>query len=198
MRRTAILVLRIVGAVALASTFTLHAFGQRGERVHDRDSNERDLEQRIFNLGKLGKRSGGNRRRDPNLTPKQLQEDFTCIQVLNNSLVEAMSRGGETDDQLVARSVSEIRMRAERLRDNLALPKPEKSTKQSWSGPVGLKASIAMLDELIIGFAHNPAFREARADDAELSVRARRDLEAIIELSGQIKKRFEQPLNSGN
>jgi len=191
MRRRASLALRIAGVVALAPTFTLCTFGQRGERVRDRDSNERDLEQRIFNLGMLGKRSGGAMRRDPNLTPEQLREDFTRIQVLNNSLVEAMSLGGETDARLVARSVSEIRMRAERLRDNLDLPKPEKSKKLPGPDPVGLKASVAMLDELITGFAHNPAFREARADDAELSARARRDLEAIIELSRQIKKKIE-------
>jgi hypothetical protein len=191
MRRTAILVLRITGAVALASTFLLHGFGQRGDRVRDRDSNERDLEQRIFNLGMLGKRSGGTRRRVPDLTPKQLQEDFTRIQVLNNSLVEAMSRDGETDARFVDKSISEIRMRAVRLKDNLALPKPEKSTNHPGPDPVGLKAGIAMLDELITRFAHNPAFKEARADDAELSVRARRDLEAIIELSGQIKKRIQ-------
>jgi hypothetical protein len=190
MRRTAILVLRITGAVALASTFLLNGFGQRGDRVRDRDSNERDLEQRIFNLGMLGKRSGGTRR-DPNLTPEQLREDFTRIQVLNNSLVEAMSRDGETDARFVDKSISEIRMRAVRLKDNLALPKPEKSTNHPGPDPVGLKAGIAMLDELITRFAHNPAFKEARADDAELSVRARCDLEAIIELSGQIKKRIQ-------
>jgi hypothetical protein len=45
---------------------------------------------------------------------------------------------------------------------------------------------------LIFSFVDNPFFKEASVVDTQLTTRARRDLEDIIELSGQIKKSTDQ------
>ena len=196
------LMLQAVAAAALLSTLALPARAQSGRERQQQEAervqqeNERDLEERIFNLGTLSKRAGRSKRRDPNLTPAQLQEDFTRLQVLNNDLAGAVSRGGALDLKSVTKSAAEIKERAQRLKENLALPEPKKEEKRPELEAIGdqeqLKRALAALDELINGFAHNPAFREARPDDAELSAKARRDLEGIIELSGRIKEGGEK------
>jgi hypothetical protein len=190
------LVLQTIAAAVITATAVTTAVAQ-SERERERLDNERDLEQRVFNLGTLDKRSGRNAaRRDPQLTPAQLQEDFTRLQVLNNSLAEAVSKGGALDLKFVAKSASEIKDRAARLKENLALPKPPKEEKPPQPALITdqeqLKRALRVLDALIIGFTHNPAFKEARADDAELSARARRDLVKIIELSGRLKRSSEE------
>ena len=44
------------------------------------------------------------------------------------------------------------------------------------------------MGRLIFSFVDNPFFKEASVVDTELTTKARRDLEDIIELSAQIKK----------
>ena len=54
-----------------------------------------------------------------------------------------------------------------------------------------LKPSVLKLGRLIFSFIDNPFFKEASVVDTLLTTKARRDLEEIIELSGQIKKSSE-------
>src|SRR3712207_9102517 len=56
----------------------------------------------------------------------------------------------------------------------------------------GLRRSLAELDKLIYLFVRNPVFKEANVVDAELLVRAGRDLGRIIELSGRVKEGSER------
>lgn len=134
--------------------------------------------------------------RDLRLALAQIKEDFLRIQVVNHELLRAASRGGELDLKLVAKSASEIKKRAERLKRNLALPEPEKRPKgltaEAWGEPEQLRSSLSALDALILRFVNNPVFKSVTIVDAQLSAKARRDLEEIIELSSQLKKGSEQ------
>ena len=51
---------------------------------------------------------------------------------------------------------------------------------------------VLKLGRLIFSFVDNPFFKEASVVDTQLTSKARRDLEDIIELSGQIRKTSEQ------
>ncbi len=85
---------------------------------------------------------------------------------------------------------------SKRLGENLGHPEPEKGSKPPKLEPVTdveqLKRSLATLDKLITEFAHNPMFTEANTRDAELFVKARRDLAEITVLSEHIKKNTEE------
>lgn len=126
----------------------------------------------------------------------QISEDFLRIQVVNSNLAEAVTRDGALDLKFVAKSASEIKKRAERLKYNLALPEPAERNKHEkveiGAEPEQLRAAITNLGPMIFEFAHNPAFKDVNVVDAKLAAKVRIDLDAIIELSGQVKKRSEQ------
>ena len=135
-------------------------------------------------------------RRQPRLTFAQIREDYVRIQVVNNNLAQAASQGGALNLKFIIESASEIKKRAARLKLNLALPEPEQEPKRTTvsvvAEPAQLKSSLSTLDELIIRFVRNPVFRSVNVVNAQESAKARRDLEAIIALSGQIKKSSEK------
>jgi hypothetical protein len=153
----------------------------------EREMNQRTLEDQL---------NRPTARRESRLSFAQISEDFTRIQVVNNELVLAAARDGALDLKFVARSASEVRKLAARLKENLVLPEPEKDSKrlQAEVGPEAeqLKTSLSVLGKLIAGFAHNPVFKEPKVVDAQMSAKARRDLEEIIALSEQVKKSSEK------
>jgi hypothetical protein len=135
-------------------------------------------------------------RTEPQLAVAQIKEDYVRIQVVNGDLARAASQGGALDLKLVAKSASEIRKRAERLKHNLALPEPEQAAErpaaEAGDEEARLRASVSTLGKLIAGFVRNPIFREAGVFDARSAATARRDLEEIIGLSGRLKKESER------
>ena len=145
---------------------------------------------------------GRRERKDSQHLFTQVSEDFTRIQILNNELVRAASRDDALDLLFVAKSAAEIRKRAQRLKTNMALPEPDKPPAiprlEAGAGIEQMKSSLLTLGKLIAGFAHNPVFKEAHVVDAQQSAKARADLEAIIELSGQVLKGSERLSKSGN
>lgn len=154
----------------------------------EREFNQRSLEDQL-------RRPTG--RREQKLSFAQISEDFTRIQVINNELVTAARRAEELDLKFVAKSTAEIRKLAGRLKENLVLPEPTEAPKRLQTEsepeePAQLKPALAALGKLIAGFAHNPVFKEPKVVDAQMSAKARRDLEEIIELSGQLRKTSEK------
>jgi hypothetical protein len=153
----------------------------------EREFNQRTLEDQLHRR---------TARREAKLSFAQISEDFMRIQVINNELVMAAAREAELDFKFVAKSTAEIRKLAARLKENLVLPEPEEVPKRVQAEvapePVELKPALTALGKLIAGFAHNPAFKEPKVIDAQMSAKARRDLEEIIELSGQLRKTSEK------
>ena len=203
MNSTARLLLRVAVAAALASGLA-QAVAARQERRSERAREIRDREMRAredrelqVNMGMLERASN---RRSEQPTSKQIyaqvSEDFLHLQVVNSKLMEAVLGGGALDLAFVAKSASEIKKRAERLKGHLMLPEPEKGPRRP-AVEVGaeaeqLKSSLSTLGELIYGFVRNPVFKEAKVADVQMLAKARRDLEEIIELSGQVKKSSEK------
>jgi hypothetical protein len=195
--------MRFVLQITAVFVFALAVFpavaAQPVNKDKERAENERDLELRSWNLRILSLQYNKNKhksRPNPQQALEQLQKDFSQLQILNRSLLTAALGSTQLDPKFVSKSVSEIKKRAERLDKNLALPEPEKlpdqSELQALAGAPQLKPSVLKLGRLIFSFVDNPFFKEASVVDTQLTTKARRDLEDIIELSGQIKRSSEQ------
>ena len=158
---------------------------QRDLRLLDRSMNPRD-----------DTKTPAAKRRDPKVVMAEIAEDFMRIQVLNNDLGQAMSGSASVNLEFVIKSTAELAERSKRFGENLGRPEPEKESKPPKLEPLTdveqLKHALASLDKLITEFAHNPLFTDAGTRDAELLVKARRDLAEINTLSEHIKKNAEQ------
>ena len=134
--------------------------------------------------------------RDPKVVTAEIAEDFTRIQVVNNDLVEAVSGSAPLNLEFVVKSTAELVEHTRRLGENLGHPEPEKGSSPPKLEPVTdveqLRRALATLDKLITEFVHNPLFTDASTRDAELFVKARRDLAEIFALSEHIKKNAEE------
>lgn len=162
----------------------------------DREMREADLAERQFLLRTMepDRRPAGPPA--PRLALAQIREDFVRLQVLNNGLARAVSRGDALDRKFVSKSAAEIRKLATRLRDNLVLPEPavveERPESKDKPPPAQLGPALAALDGLILKFVDGVASRGVYLLDAQSSARARHELEAIIELSARVKKASEK------
>jgi hypothetical protein len=201
-------VLQVFGASVLASTAMITTPAQSPAQTQAPTPAERqrgidpELEQRQRDLRLLDKTTNVHeatkttKRRDPKVVAAELDEDFTRIQVVNNDLAQAVSSSAPLNLEFVVKFTSELVEHTRRLEENLGYPEPEKGSKPSKLEPVTdveqLKRSLATLDKLITEFTHNPLFTEASTRNAELFVKARRDLAEIIALSEHIKKNTEE------
>ena len=192
-------VLQITAAVVFALAVFPAVSAQPVNKDKERAENERDLELRSWNLTILSLQYNRNKHRsrpNPEQALAQLQKDFSQLQVLNKHLLTVALSDTALDPRFVSKSVSEIQKRAERLNENLALHEPEKTPEPTAAANLAsspqLKPSVLKLGRLIFSFVDNPFFKEASVVDTQLTTRARRDLEDIIELSRQIKKSTDQ------
>lgn len=196
---------------ALASAFAGDASGRQNPRRgvgnsaeverlererRDREMREADLSEREFLLRNMEPDRRPAEKPAPRLALAQLRGDFVRIQVLNNDLARAVSRGGDLDPRFVSKSAAEIRKLATRLRDNLALPAPaveggRDEAKTAAAPPAQLGPALSALDGLILKFVDDVASKGVYLLDAQSSAKARQELEAIIELSAQLKKAGE-------
>jgi hypothetical protein len=203
-------------ACALVSFFAADASGrqtpQRGvgntaevERLErerrEREMRAADLSEREFLLRNMKPNPPAPERPTLRLAMAQIREDFVRLQVLNNDLAKAVSQGGTLDPKFVSKSAAEIRKLAARLRDNLALPvqgdDSEHREAKAAPPPAQLAPALSTLDGLILKFADDLASKGVHLVDAQSSAKVRRELEAIIELSGWVKKASEKLGKSG-
>lgn len=129
-------------------------------------------------------------RRETRLRVEQISEDLSFLQAVTDHLSRAASRSGELDFKAIVKSASEVRKRAGRLKDGLALPEPREGFKQREgkvpAGPRELRAALSSLSSLISDAVRNPALR-GYSLDIKRSFEARSELEQIIELSERVK-----------
>lgn len=191
--------------LVLASAIAFPALGQQDNESREaaarrerdmRAHRERDLEQRSRRLREMGKEARRPPYRlfnnpDPRLAFTQIKQDFIRLQLVNNKLRLATSKAEFLDLKFVAKSASELKKIAGRLKSNLMLPEPDEAENGSPAAAEQLRSSIAALDRLVIGFVKNPIFNETSVLDVRLSAKAHRNLEEIIELSGQVERSSE-------
>ena len=162
----------------------------------DREMREADLRERQFLLRTMEPDRRPATPPTPRLALAQIRDDFVRLQVLNNDLARAVARGGALDLKFVSKSAAEIRKLAGRLKENLALPAPDGNNEQpeakAATPPEQLGPALSALDSLVLKFADDMASKGVLRLDAQFSSKARRDLEAIVELSGWVKKTSEK------
>lgn len=124
----------------------------------------------------------------------QMKEDFRRLQIVNNSMMRVVAESEVLDYKSVMGSTDEINKCAKRLQALLSTPATESDkkdeTKQDAYDPKLVKNALFKLDELIMSFVTSPLFKNLV--DVENADKARRDLAAIIDLSGTIKKHAEK------
>jgi hypothetical protein len=129
-----------------------------------------------------------------------VDEDLGYLQSAVSYLSHAASRGGALDLGSVGKTASEVRKRAGRLQDSLALPHPQKGARQQGERVVGderqLREALRELSELLADAVRSPALRGYLLDPA-MSAETWRDLNEIVELSDRIKTGSETLVKTG-
>jgi hypothetical protein len=189
-------VVRAAAALAfLASLAVTAAHGQQSTRTIERLLRERQRTIYLREVEETLRKPVVRAEEELRLALTQINEDYERIQFVNLELAKATSNPATLDLKLAAESASEIHKRAERLLNNLALPEPPSDlerVRMPAEGEEQLRPSLGMLRRLVDRFVRSPLFREVNVIDAQISTRARRDLEGIIELSGRLKKDCEK------
>jgi hypothetical protein len=180
-------------ALACAST----AQGRQGARTNSIDQLLRERQRSIYGRAlEDDLRRPAERAEAERLSLAQIKEDYVRLQVVSKDLSKAASQPEALDLKAVAKSTSEIRKRAERLLENLALPELQEEPGRSKPADIEreeqLKGSLLALGQLVERFVRNPIFREVNVIDAQSSARARRDLQSIIAISDRLKRESEK------
>jgi hypothetical protein len=122
----------------------------------------------------------------------QLKQDFERVQIARNEIVRAMSPGSALDYKFISTVTGEIKKRASRLEDNLALPEPDGDEKTQKNGmelnEEQIRVALSTLCNHIESFVTSPFFETPGVIDVQHSAKASRDLKSILELSGRIKR----------
>jgi hypothetical protein len=181
----------------LLTTLAAAAYGQQPPGRSTLERLLRERQKTIYNRAMEDelRKPPGHAEEEMHLALTQIKEDYERIQVVNNDLAKATEGAGGVDLKLAGESASEIRKRAERLLSNLALPELTEEVERvrmPAEGEAQLRPSLVMLRKLVERFVRSPLFREVNVIDAQVSTRARRDLEGIVELSGRLKKDCEK------
>ena len=183
---------RCLAIIVFAITAVAGIAAQGSRRDIERAENERDLELRSWNLRILQLQHNKQKSHKPlpQQALAQLQDDFVHLQIVNKSMLRAVLIDNKVDPKSIAKSVTEIKKRAERLNTNLALPETEPivETADTEINSEQLKRSVVQLGRVVFSFVDNPFFKEASVVDTQQTAKARRDLEEIIQLSERIKK----------
>ena len=158
-------------------------------RVRQQDMASREWQLR--NFGNESKRPKDRRQLEALMA--QTEEDFNRILSLHNELARAIKSNNAFNYQFVSEASAEIKKRASRVQSNLAL---ELSAEEAAANPTNVKEfdephmknALIELCTSIRSFVTNPSIENPNTIDAQHMARAKRDLENLIQLSGQIKK----------
>lgn len=186
-------------ALILILFFTAPALSQTptgGPPPIDRRTNadrkrQQDMSSREWQLRNFGNEPGGpiDRRRVEALMA-QTEEDFVRILTLHNEIARALSSKNALHYQFVSEATGEINKRASRVQATLQLAPDEgqASEKLEELDHSQMKDALIKLCKQIRSFVTNPSIENPNTIDAEQLIKARHDLELVIQLSEQIKK----------
>ena len=165
---------------------TVSAAARSQTRENNRTLDEYD---RTLNVMKNDAKAATERRRS--LFP-QINEDFQRIQVIHNEIVRMLQPDKGLNYDRLADLTGDMKKRSARLRENLALPQPEKTdippTHSETIDEARLKKSIANLHDVIVSFVANPLFKNLGVVDAKVVDAAGKNLDDIMGLSEEIKR----------
>ncbi len=131
----------------------------------------------------------------------QLREDFSRLYELQQSQLLPALKAVSLEYQAITRTSEEIKSRASRIRQNLLAMLSERDGKRKKEYSVNesdLHPAFTELSALIVRFVNSPVFQVNSANDNELRLAAREDLEGIIKLSEGITKAAKKMMKSAN
>jgi len=120
----------------------------------------------------------------------QLTEDFEKLHAINVEKIATLSAGPSLDYKILADATADLKTRATRIKYNVTvLQVGGKGEKIRYDdNPDQLASMLPELSGLINSFLSSPVFRLSSPNDAELRMKASRDLDGIIKLSETINK----------
>ena len=188
----------LMTALVLLILFAAPAFSQSvppgGPPPVDRSANtdrirQQDMSRREWQLRNFGTEPAAAKdERQVKALMAQTEEDFTRILTLHNEIARALTAKQDLNYQFVSEAAAEIKKRASRLQATLALHLAADDTPVKEKADPEMKDSLIKLCKEIRSFVTNPMIENPNTVDANQLVRARRDLEDVIQLSGLIKK----------
>jgi hypothetical protein len=157
------------------------------ERVRQQDQSRRELQLR--NLASQAE-AGKDLKRIDQLAA-EIEHDFQRILILHNELARFILNNKPLDYDVVFEATAEIRKRALHLQKTLALNKPDNEQNQEKRlefPDQRIKEAVATLCNEIKSFVTNPIINHPGIVNAPELMRARRDLQDVIDLSDNLKK----------
>jgi len=121
----------------------------------------------------------------------EVGQDFKRILIRHNELARSLSAGKTLDYDVVSDATEEIKKRASRLQTILALNKPDGEQNQERYlefTDAQIREEVTMLCKQIKSFVTNPIIEHPGTVNTQQLTKARRDLQDVIDLSGNLKK----------
>jgi hypothetical protein len=154
------------------------------DRVRQQDISRREWQLRNFGTEPVTPKD----ERQVKALMAQTEEDFTRILTLHNEIARAITSKNDLNYHFISEATAEIKKRASRVQSTLVLHlSPDDAPVKEKPDPE-MKDSLIKLCKEIRSFVTNPMIENPNTVDAVQLVRARRDLESLIQLSGLIKK----------
>ncbi len=163
------------------------------DRVNTERIRQQEMSSREWQLRNFGTEPNSAKdKRQVEALMAQTEEDFNRILTLHNELARALTSNNELNYRFISDATAEIRKRAARVQSSLALRlSPEEAQdleKKPAPKDLAVKDELINLCHQIRNFVTNPSIENPNTINAEQMTRARKDLETVILLSGQIKK----------
>lgn len=188
----------VVIGVALMFSFAAPVLSQAGPaappasaRINTDRLRQQDMSKREWQLRNFGNepKSSTDRRRIEALMA-QTEEDFNRILTLHNEIARALASKNALNYGFVSEATAEIKKRAGRVQSTLKLEPEEGYTgfKVEEINEPQMNDALIKLCKQIRSFVTNPTIENPNTVDAQQLVKARHDLDAVIQLSAQIKK----------
>ena len=163
------------------------------DRVNTERIRQQQMSSREWQLRNFGKEPNTPKdKRQVEALMAQTEEDFNRILTLHNEIARALTSKNDLDYTFVSEATAEIKKRASRVQSSLALrPSPEEALdleKTTTPKDLPMKDELIYLCHQIRSFVTNPSIENPNTINAEQMVKARKDLETLIQLSARIKK----------
>jgi len=178
--------------------FAVPIFSQSGPPTIDKSVNASRVRQqnesrREYQLRNFGMEPDAPKdRRQIEALMAQTEEDFTRILTLHNEIARAITSKNALDYHSISEATAEIKKRASRVQSSLGLGLAAEDEPVKGKLEPEFKDSLIKLCKEIRAFVTNPTIENPNTVDAQQLIRAKRDLESFIQLSGLIKKDSER------
>lgn len=157
---------------------------RNADRIRQQDMSRREYQLRNFGTQPNSPKDD----RQLKAMMAQTEEDFTRILTIHNEIARALASKKDLDYHFVSEATAEIKKRASRVQSTLALHPTAEDAPIKVHPETEMKDSLIKLCKDIRSFVTNPMIENPNTVDAVQLVRARHDLESLIQLSSLIKK----------